>query len=199
MRVALPLALALAALQPLALHAQKALVEGREDSPVQVIVYEDLQCPDCAAFRRMMDEKLLHRYGSKVAFLHREFPLAKHSWARKAAIAARFFGSLKPEIGLAYRRQILNAIAETTDANFNQNLTRFAQSQGIPPETAVAALTQQRFADLVEKDYQEGVARGVSKTPTVFVDGQPFIETGTFEEIATAIDAALATAPQTNR
>jgi protein-disulfide isomerase len=44
---------------------------------------------------------------------------------------------------------------------------------------------------MVEKDYQDGVARGVSKTPTVFVNGRPFIETFTVEEISKAIDAEL--------
>ena len=48
-----------------------------------------------------------------------------------------------------------------------------------------------RFNEMVEKDYQDGVARGVSKTPTVFVNGQPFIETFTAEEISKAIDAEL--------
>jgi len=46
----------------------------------------------------------------------------------------------------------------------------------------------------VEKDYQDGVGRGVVHTPTVFVDGVPFIETFTFEEISKGIDAALAQA-----
>lgn len=64
------------------------LVEGLPESRVRVLIYEDLQCPDCAAFRRMMDEKILPRYASEVAFVHRDFPLAKHAWARKAAVAA---------------------------------------------------------------------------------------------------------------
>ena len=58
----------------------------RTESKVRVLIYEDLQCPDCAEFRRMMDEKILPRYGERVAFIHRDFPLAKHAWARKAAI-----------------------------------------------------------------------------------------------------------------
>jgi protein-disulfide isomerase len=46
----------------------------------------------------------------------------------------------------------------------------------------------------VEQEYREGVARGVSRTPTVFVNGEPFIETFTYEEISKGIDAALAAA-----
>jgi protein-disulfide isomerase len=46
----------------------------------------------------------------------------------------------------------------------------------------------------VEKDYQDGVGRGIIHTPTVLVNGAPFVETFTFEEIAKGIDAALAQA-----
>ncbi len=48
--------------------------------------------------------------------------------------------------------------------------------------------------ELVERDYQDGVSRGVVHTPTVFVNGQPFIETIPFEEISKGIDQALAKA-----
>lgn len=174
------------------LAAQQPLVEGLAESRVRVLIYEDLQCPDCAAFRRTMDEKILPQYGSQVAFVHREFPLAKHAWARKAAMAARYFGELKPELGLAYRRQIMANIKETTTENFADKLSEFAGKNGVEPARALAALDDPRLASLVERDFQDGVARGVAKTPTVFVSGKPFIEHFSFEEIRTAIDEALA-------
>ena len=43
------------------LAAQQPVVEGLAESKVRVLIYEDLQCPDCAEFRRMMDDKLLPR------------------------------------------------------------------------------------------------------------------------------------------
>jgi protein-disulfide isomerase len=184
----------MAVLAPSLAFPAQPLMEGRADSPVQVVIYEDLQCPDCAAFRRMMDEKLLPRYGSRVAFLHRDFPLAKHAWARRAAIAARFFAEKKPELGIAYRRHILSTMQETTGGNFNQKLSEFAREQGIDAAEVVAALNEPRYAALVDKDFQDGVARGVARTPTVFVNGAPFIETFTFEEISKGIDQALAAA-----
>ena len=174
------------------LLAQKPVIEGSADSPVRVVVYEDLQCPDCAAFRHMLDEKILPRYGSKVAFVHRDFPLAKHAWARRAAIAARFFAERSPELGLEYRRYTMTGI-ETTDAgNFNLRLATFAKAHGVSQEEAIAALDNPKYAEWVEQDYQDGVARGVVHTPTVFVDGKPYIETFTFEEISKGLDAALA-------
>jgi protein-disulfide isomerase len=172
--------------------AQGPIVEGKLDSAVRVLIYEDLQCSDCASFRRMMDEYLLPRYAAKVAFVHRDFPLAKHPWARQAAIAARHFHELNPETGLAFRRQTLAAIKQIAD--MDRHVSAFASAHGVNPDRAVAALADPRLAALVEKDFQDGVARGVSKTPTVFVDGQPFIETFTREEISKAIGKALAEA-----
>ena len=181
-------------LSAMPLLAQKPIVEGLAESPVRAIVYEDLQCPDCAAFRRMLDDKLLPAYGGKVAFVHRDFPLAKHAWARRAAIAARFFTDQKPELGLEYRRYTMASQEATTEANFNTRLADFAKAHDIDPDTAIAALSNARFADAVERDYQDGVSRGVVHTPTVFVNGKPFIETFTFEEISRGIDDALAQA-----
>lgn len=174
------------------LSAGQALVEGMPESKVRVLIYEDLQCPDCADFRRMMDEKLLPLYADRVAFVHRDFPLAKHAWARKAAVAARYFTELKPELGLAYRRQIMANIRQTTPENFSERLAAFARDNGVEARTALASLDDKRLAGLVERDFQDGVARGVAKTPTVFVNGKPFIEHFTFEEISKSLEALLA-------
>jgi len=174
------------------LLAQKPGVEGRADSPVRAVIYEDLQCPDCAAFERMLVEKLLPQYGGKVAFVHRDFPLAKHAWARRAAIAARFFADRSPALGLDYRRYTMAGQPAANEGNFNVRLTDFAKAHDIQPEAAIAALSNAHYAELVEQDYQDGVSRGVVHTPTVFVNGKPFVETFTFEEISKGIDEALA-------
>ncbi len=166
-------------------------IEGNPMSGVRVIVFEDLQCADCATFRRMLDEKLLPAYKDKVAFEHRDFPLPKHAWARKAAIAARYFEEAKPEIAVEFRRQMLAGIGQTTADNFNDRLSAFAKQYELDPAKVIAALDEARFNDLVEKDYQDGIARGVSKTPTVYVGGEAFVESFTFEQVSKAIDEEL--------
>ncbi len=178
-------------LAALALAPEQILVEGNPASHVRVVIYEDLQCSDCANLRRMLDEKLLPKYSGTVAFEHRDFPLAKHSWARKAAIASRFFQGASAELALKYRRHMLANIKAITPANFNEQLAAFAKSNGSDPAKALAALDDPGLAAAVEADFQDGVARGVSKTPTAIVNGTPYIETFTFEEISKAIDEAL--------
>jgi protein-disulfide isomerase len=174
--------------------AAQGLAEGRAGSPVRVIIYEDLQCPDCANFRVMLDQRILPKYGDRVEFVHRDFPLAKHAWARRAAIAARYFTEKDAQLGLEYRRHTMATQGEATADNFNRRVADFARQHGLKAEEALAALDNPRYAELVEKDYQEGVGRGIVHTPTALVNGTPFIETFTFEEISKGIDDALAQA-----
>ena len=176
--------------------SQERNVEGAANGKIRVVVWEDLQCSDCAAFRRMMDQHLLPKYGSKVAFEHRDFPLPKHNWARHAAIAARYFDRLKPQLGAEFRRHVLAHLRETTLDNFEQRIRDFAASHGVDPDKAAAALTDGSLAKLVDEDFREGVARGIGRTPTVFVNGRPFIERFSVEEISKAIEEALAEADQ---
>jgi len=92
--------------------AAERFIEGIEHSPVRVLIFEDMQCPDCADFRRMLDERLLPNYATRVTFEHRDFPLAKHAWARKAAIAARF-DALSPLLNEKERRLLVAIEAST--------------------------------------------------------------------------------------
>ena len=173
------------------LAGDQPLIEGNPDSALRVVIYEDLQCPDCAAFRQMLDEKLLPRFGGKVAFVHRDFPLPRHNWARRAAIASRYFQSLDPEIAVAFRRYALAHLKEISSGNFSGKLAEFARSHSADPDRAVAALNESELDAEVERDYQDGIARGVAHTPTVLVSEQPFIEQFSFEDIAAAIERAL--------
>jgi protein-disulfide isomerase len=169
---------------------QPRLVEGNPSSPIKVVIFEDLQCSDCADFRQMLDKQILPKFASKAAFEHRDFPLPKHNWARKAAIASRHFQSISVDLAVKYRKDTMARQAEITATNFNENLAAFAKKNGADPAKALAALNDAAIEAAVEKDYKDGVARGVGRTPTVLVDGEPFIERFTFEEIAAAIEKA---------
>ncbi len=166
-------------------------IEGNPKSSVKVIVYEDLQCPDCATFRRMTDEQLLPRFGSRIALVHKDFPLAKHAWARPAAIAGRYFATQNAGLAVRYRQWVMANLGEIKADTFREKLAAFARAQSVDPEPLIRALDDPELAALVEKDFQEGVARGVAKTPTVFVNGRPFIEHFSFEDLAAAIEEAL--------
>ena len=190
MRNVAPILLACA----LTLAAQKPLIEGDPSSPVRVLIYEDLQCPDCAAFRQMMDTQLIPRFQGAVAFEHRDFPLNKHAWARPAAVAARYFETISSPLAVEFRKATMAAQEQITPENLGEHVAAFARGHQVNPAQAVAALNDAALNARVEADYQEGVARGVARTPTVLVNGEPFIETFPAAAIMAHIERELAAA-----
>lgn len=167
-------------------------LEGNPKSTIRVVIFEDLQCGDCARFRAMLDSHLVAKYGGQVAFEHRDFPLPKHTWARRAATAARFFDAHNPTLGIEFRRQLLANFTKIQADDLASWITAFARQFAVDPVKAVAAADSPSLAALVEQDVADGVARGIVRTPTVLVDGEPFVETFTVELISQAIETALA-------
>lgn len=171
--------------------ATGALIEGLADSAVRVLIYEDLACPDSATFRRMLDEKLLPKYAASVAFVHRDFPLDKHPWAMPAAAAANYFAEVKPSLGAGFRRETLASIPQISEESLAEWVKAFAKKNGANPSEAVKALTDPARVRRVQEDVDQGLARGVSKTPTLYVGSQAFVERFEAEEVGRALDEAL--------
>jgi protein-disulfide isomerase len=180
-----------AAMLGIAGEPARGLTEGNTESRVQVVIYEDLECPDCALFQAMMDSQLLVKYRDRVVFIHHDFPLVWHSWARKAAIASRFFAEETADLALSYRRETMAAAPTITESNFNDYLIAFARKHKVNAEKAIRALNDPRYVSLVQKDYRDGVLRGVQHTPTVFVGERRFVERVSYETLSRAIDEAI--------
>ena len=131
--------------------------------------------------------------GAAVQLEHRDFPLAQHAWTRKAAVSARSFEEAQSGLGVAYRKYALANLRAINLDNFNQRPSEFSKDHAVGPAPAVAAFGNEKLAALIEKDYPEGLARRIDRTPGIRVNGRPFIETFAFEEVAKATDAELAT------
>ena len=66
-------------------------VRGKVDSKVVLVEYADLQCPGCASMMPRVTE-LYEKYGDRVAFVFRNFPISGHQNARSAAAAVEAAG-----------------------------------------------------------------------------------------------------------
>jgi protein-disulfide isomerase len=72
-----------------------------------------------------------------------------------------------------------------------ENLKVFAGDLGMNTEEFNQCLNEGRYTDLVEKETQDGVERGVRGTPTLFVNGQ-YVEGGSdYLILREAIENAL--------
>jgi protein-disulfide isomerase len=166
-------------------------IEGNAESRVQVVAFEDLQCKDCAAWRRMLDDVLLPRFEKTVGFVSRDFPLEKHHWAESAAMVCRRLTAIGPEHGVNFRRYCYQHLAEISVENFPERIVAYAESADLDSEDIAISVRNIDFRRAVELDRSKGTALGVEHTPTAFVGELRFVELFGVEEVISAIEKAL--------
>ena len=161
-------------------------------SLVTVTVFEDLACGDCADYAQMLDEHLAPKYGRRVLFVQKDFPLEKHEWAYAAAVAARYLSSRSPAAAHRFRRYCMHERHQISTASLARHFRNFARDAGIDVPSFPEVEGDKSSRAAVEKDLAEGRELGVEKTPTVFAGEAVLIELFELEEITAAIETALA-------
>jgi protein-disulfide isomerase len=168
------------------------LLEGRAASAVRVFIYEDLECPDCSEFETVLEEKILPRYGDRVAFVHRDFPLPYETWAPRAALISRVLASRDLALALAYRRYVLSHQTQITAENFGGHIASFARQHRLDANDIESRAQAPEYGLVLKSDREDAIAHGVTHTPTVLVGNRRFVETIDAAELARAINDALA-------
>ena len=155
---------------------------------VALVEYEDLQCPDCARAAPLMQEAA-RTY--KIPHVRRDFPLQKHSWARQAAILARFFDTKSKKIGDDFRNYIYSNQAQITPENLRSFAEKFAEERKLALPLVVDP--QGELDRKVAADLACGARNNVQHTPTIYVVGNneagtPFVEVVDRSELFRMID-----------
>lgn len=166
-------------------------VEGNPNSAVWVHAYEDLQCKDSAAWRRMLDDVLLPRYTETVAFAAYDFPLAKHAWAMDAAVVSRKMARTSPVRCLDFRRYCYEHLEQFSAESFPERIVDYAERAGLDAGSVSISVRNPDYIEAVNLDLVRGRKAGVSHTPTVIIGEQRFIEVFPAAGVIAAIDKAL--------
>ena len=159
-----------------AFAADASALKPPRGAKVAIVMFEDLQCPDCSrAYSLVWEMAATH----KVPVVLHDFPLPMHNWAFEAAVWARYFDHISVDLGNDFRKFIYaNQIQVTRD-----NLLQWAQKFAGENKTAVPLEKDPdgEFAQLVKADFALGQRIGVEHTPTIWVVGnggvsQPLVE-----------------------
>lgn len=158
--------------------------KGNPNATVLVEEFADLQCPACAAAHAQVVAPLLEKYGDQIRFEHKHFPLRSiHRYALDAsemAECAADQGKFWEYTDMAFSNQ--------SDMDMDA-LVEWAEALGLDADKAERCWKSHSKRDTVLADYKEGRDRGVTGTPTFFVNGEK-VQTG-FDTLSAAIDAAL--------
>jgi protein-disulfide isomerase len=169
-----------------AINVDGAPSRGDAAAPVTVVMFSDFQCPACSGTHPIL-QKVLAKYGDKIRFVVRDFPLTTihdHSYrAALAGYAAQQQGKFFDYIEILYKNQ---------SALDDASLIKYAAGVGLNVKRFELDLSSENAAAYVKKDMADGNAYGISSTPTIFVNGVKVrrLSADGFHE---AIDAALNT------
>lgn len=164
---------------------QRDHIRGNPNAAAILVEYGDYQCPVCAAAVPSV-EILESRYGDKLGFVFRHFPLSEiHPFARPAAEAAEYAG----EHGLFW--EMHDAIFANQDRLSMTLLFAVAGRLRLPQVGLRDALAQGRHADKVDADFLSGIRSGVNGTPTFFINGLRHNGGFSAGELAASIDDAI--------
>jgi protein-disulfide isomerase len=168
--------LAVLALSLVSWAGDTSVLRPPKGSKVALIVFEDLQCPDCSRAA-----PLLHEAAKKynIPLVQYDFPLPMHSWSTEAAVNARFFDTKSKQLGDEYRLFIFQNQAQVTKSNLRGMTERFADDHKVALPFVIDPNGE--LLAKVRADFQLGQRVGIDHTPTIYVvsdttRGRPFVE-----------------------
>ena len=142
---------------------------GPADAPMVVTEFMDFTCPFCAMVVPVVDSLLSH-YPSEVALVFQHFPLDGRPLSLPSAVAvecAERQGKFQPMYRLLFAQQ---------ESLGSKAWVILAEEAGIPDLAAFEACVNQPVDSFtrIEAGRDLGLRRGVTGTPTFYVNGRRF-------------------------
>jgi protein-disulfide isomerase len=161
-------------------HAQ-----GRAGAPVTLVEYGDYECPSCGMAHPIV-KKVRARFGDRLRFVFRNFPLADlHPHAQHAAAAAEAAGAQ----GKLW--EMHDRLFEHQRHLEDDDLLQHARELGLKRARFILDVESVAVAERVREDFLSGVRSGVNGTPTFFVNGVRHDGGWGADELVAAVERAL--------
>ena len=161
-------------------------IRGPADGPVTILEYGDYECPYCrGAFRDV--HRLADQHPTLIRFVFRNFPITQlHPHAGEAAEAAEA-AAAQGKFWEMYELLLQPYAHLDTDS-----LVMYAEVVGLQIAQFRQELTEHAHAARIERDIAEGLRNGVNATPKFYVDGQRIDGKVPLENLAEAVQRAVA-------
>jgi protein-disulfide isomerase len=158
---------------------------------VAIVIFEDLQCPDCRRAAPLVEEA---GKTYKIPVVRHDFPLPFHTWSFDAAVLARYFDTHSKALGNEFRDYIFANQLEVTPQNLRGFAEKFAAEHKVDVPFVVDP--DGKLAALVNADKALGMAIQINHTPTLYVvsnkrSGKPFVEVVDRSQLYALIDNML--------
>lgn len=154
-----------------------------------VVWFLDFECEACQYMQPFVDQAR-NRYGGRVRFVFRYFPLPGHRNSTNAAVAVEA-AARQGRLEQMYQRMFATQ-PEWSEATGSQaaRFRAIASELGLDLARYDADAVSEAVRTRIERDLTLGRALGVAATPTFFVNGSK-VDLQRADDLAATIDAAL--------
>ena len=159
-------------------------VRGPADANVTIVEYSDFQCPACGMAEPII-KQVLAAYPTQVKFVYKDYPLPFHTYAQKAAEAAECAG-LQGKYW-----EMHDVLFDNQNALSADDLKGYAVELGLDTVKFNACLDTDAMKADVEADMAEAKAKGITATPSFFINGRKIVGAQPLDVWKTAIDSFL--------
>lgn len=152
--------------------------KGNPDAPILIEEFSDYQCPFCARWASQTLPGLLANQiaNGQVMLVYYDFPLSSiHPQAAAAANAARCAGENGAVAYWQFHDVLFARMGEWSHSDPNRSFINFAAELGLDEAGFAECVNSNRYSSQVQVDVQLGQARGVSSTPSFFLNEQALI------------------------
>ena len=156
---------------------------GPRNAPVTVVEFSDYECPACRANHQVV-KQVRAKYGDKLRWVYKEYPLHVHPLAFKAAEA----GLCAEDQGKFWPYQ--DYLYTTPDLSV-KNMIAMAVKLGMSGEQFSECLNDSKYKTMVQKSVADAVQAGIDRTPTFIINGTVFIGGPALDTFDRVIDEAL--------
>ncbi|MGO9519469.1 MAG: DsbA family protein [Candidatus Korobacteraceae bacterium] len=194
-QTALPVVLILGS--AIAWGGDTSMLRPPKGAKVAILVFEDLECPDCARAAPLLHDAAK---AYKIPLVQHDFPLRQHPWSMEAAVNARYFDTKSAKLGDDYRLYIFQNQPSITKENLRGYTERFAEQNKVVLPFVVDSSGE--LAAKVNADSQLGQRIPLDHTPTIYIvsdtaRGPAFVEVTDRTQLYQMIDRVMKEAGDT--
>jgi len=170
---------------------------GDPNAPVKLVIYADFQCPACGNWTKENEPDFIAKYVAtkKVYFTYTPFSFIDDNGPgteSKDAAAAAFCAMDQGKFWQYHDMLYANQTGENSGDFTTARLAAFAKSLGLNTSQFNTCFDSGKYKNQVLQDKSEGNALGVNSTPSFAIDGKLVVIQQSYNELYTALDAAIA-------
>ncbi len=164
-------------------------VRNNPSASITVVEFSDFECPYCIR-AQTVNHALREKYGNKIAWVFKDFPLSFHQNAMGAHVAANCVLKQNQEMYWKYF-DLLFSPTRTEATLAGPGLEAAAKQVGVNIDQFKACLENDEIKKEIQEDMAQGEALGVSGTPAFFINGRMISGAMPMEEFTALIDEEL--------